>query len=100
MSEKFEMYGEEHDKPSIEQVAWVFKHLDDHLREGGSYRYLIYERMGFGLEAYVPLYEHGGMNLSNAFFDVRELEKEDTNYDETVETNNRRRVNVSFCSNS
>jgi len=47
-------------------TAWVFKHIVDHAREGGSYRYLIYERLGFGPEAYVPLCEHG-MTISNEF---------------------------------
>jgi hypothetical protein len=47
-------------------TAWVFKHIVDHAREGGSYRYLIYERLGFGTEAYVPLCEHG-MTISNEF---------------------------------
>lgn len=47
-------------------AAWVFKALNEHMREGGTYRYLIYHRLGFAEDAYVPLYEAGGMNLSNA----------------------------------
>ena len=43
----------------------MFRALNDHLREGGSFRYLIYERLGFEGE-YVRLYQAGGMNLSNA----------------------------------
>jgi hypothetical protein len=53
-------------RPPIEHVAWVMKHIAEHLREGGSYRYLIYDRMGFGPEAYLPLYEAGGLEISNA----------------------------------
>lgn len=48
-------------------TAWVFKHIVDHAKEGGSFRYLIYERLGFEHDAYVPLYQAGGMTISNEF---------------------------------
>lgn len=48
-------------------TAWVFRNIVDHAKEGGSYRYLIYDRLGFGTDAYVPLYEAGGMEISNEF---------------------------------
>ena len=48
-------------------TAWVFRNIVDHAMQGGSYRYLIYERLGFGTEAYVPLYDAGGMEISNEF---------------------------------
>lgn len=48
-------------------AAWVFGHVCAHAREGGSYRYLIYERLGFDTDAYVPLYLAGGMDISNEF---------------------------------
>jgi hypothetical protein len=38
--------------------------LFEHARDGGSFRYLIYERLGFGQDAYVPLCGDG-MELSN-----------------------------------
>ena len=47
-------------------TAWVMKHIVDHAREGGSYRYLIYERLGFGLDAYAPLCDNG-LTISNEF---------------------------------
>jgi len=47
-------------------VQWVFRHLVEHAAEGGSYRYLIYERLGFGPEAYAPLCSDG-LTISNAF---------------------------------
>lgn len=50
-------------------VAWVFEALSDHEREGGTFRHLIYDRLGFGGSAYVPLYEAGGMVVSNALND-------------------------------
>lgn len=48
-------------------TAWVFTNIVRHAMEGGSYRYLIYYRLGFGPEAYVPLYDAGGMEISNEF---------------------------------
>ena len=54
-------------KPTVEQVAWVFKQIMDNCKGGGgTYRYLIYDRMGFDLDAYAPLYEAGGMAINNA----------------------------------
>ena len=47
-------------------TRWVMKHIVDHAREGGSYRYLIYTRLGFGPEAYVPLCDDG-LTISNEF---------------------------------
>ncbi len=48
-------------------AAWVFKAIVEHAQEGGSFRYLIYDRLGFGPDAYLPLYEAGGMTISNEF---------------------------------
>jgi len=45
----------------------VIRKIVDHGREGGTFRYLIYDRLGFGPEAYVPLYLAGGMHISNHF---------------------------------
>ena len=44
-------------------TAWVFKNIVDHAKEGGSYRYLIYDRLGFEDDAYVTLFESGGMEI-------------------------------------
>lgn len=48
-------------------TAWVFKHIVKHAKEGGSFRYLIYDRLGFKQDAYAPLYMSGGMVISNEF---------------------------------
>lgn len=48
-------------------TAWVFRNIVDHAQEGGSFRFLIYGRLGFNTDAYVPLYEAGGMEISNEF---------------------------------
>lgn len=53
-------------KPSHYQVAWVFRHLINHLRNPGTFRLLIYERMGFKYKVYHTLYDAGGMSLTNA----------------------------------
>jgi len=47
-------------------TKWVMKHIVAHASEGGSYRYLIYERLGFGPEAYAPLCSDG-LTISNEF---------------------------------
>jgi hypothetical protein len=47
------------------------------MKEGGTYRYLIYDRLGFGPEAYTALYVNGGMDLSNACFEIRTRDKEE-----------------------
>lgn len=48
-------------------TAWVMQNICDHAREGGSFRYLIYGRLNFGFDAYFPLYQAGGMEISNHF---------------------------------
>jgi hypothetical protein len=60
-------------KPTIEQVSWVFAHLRDGIKETGSYRYMIYHRLGFDQSAYCPLYLAGGMDITNAFIDAEEF---------------------------
>lgn len=52
-------------KPTVEQVEYIFKKLNDHIKEGGTFRYLIYNRLGFNKDAYSKLYLAGGMNISN-----------------------------------
>lgn len=54
-------------------TQWVFKHVVEHAREGGSYRYLIYDRLGFGPEAYVPLC-NDGLTISNEF-DISQMDE-------------------------
>lgn len=62
------------EKPTIEQTAWVFSHICDHLLEGGTFRYLIHNRLGYPPSAYQPLYEAGGMTISNALGNIYDLE--------------------------
>ena len=54
-------------------AAWVFKHITAQAQQGGSFRYLIYNRLGFGTDAYVPLYDAGGMEISNSLFDADKI---------------------------
>jgi hypothetical protein len=53
-------------------TAWVCKHILDHAREGGSYRYLIYDRLGFDMDAYGVLQEAGALEISNQF-DIQKM---------------------------
>lgn len=57
-------------------TAYLFRVLVQHAKEGGSFRYLIYERLGFGADAYMPLYLAGGMTISNEFA-LTEVSEED-----------------------
>ena len=54
------------DETKLAITAWVMKHIIEHATEGGSFRYLIYDRLGFGPEAYVPLCADG-LTISNEF---------------------------------
>jgi len=40
--------------------------IHNHCVEGGSFRYLIYDRLGLKPSAYQPMHEVGGMAFSNA----------------------------------
>lgn len=48
-------------------TAWVFAAIVAHARDRGTFRFLIYDRLGFGPDAYLPLYDAGGMDISNDF---------------------------------
>lgn len=65
------------DRPPLEHTAWVFEKICDHLFEGGTFRYLIYDRMGYGPEAYTPLYRAGGIAISNAFSELKDYYEND-----------------------
>ncbi len=43
----------------LQIIREVFSALRDNFIEGGTYRYLIYQRLGLGLDAYGPLYDAG-----------------------------------------
>lgn len=63
------------DKPTVEQTAWVLEKLIEHMEHGGSFRYLIYDRMGYPTgKTYALLYPYG-MTLSNAFHDLAAYRK-------------------------
>lgn len=51
----------------LDITAEVFNAVVENAVEGGSFRYLIYDRLGFDLDAYVPLYSAGGMTITNEF---------------------------------
>ena len=47
-------------------AAWVMKHIVDHAKDGGTFRYLIYTRLGLDISAYVTLCSDG-ITISNEF---------------------------------
>jgi len=63
-------------KPTLNQIAWVLSHLNNAMDCGASYRYLIYDLMGFNVEsgAYCALYPEG-MNLTNLFCEYETLKE-------------------------
>lgn len=46
---------------------FIFRQISDHAAEGGSYRYLIYNRLGFGPDAYAVLQCAGALDVSNDY---------------------------------
>jgi hypothetical protein len=61
------------------------KAICDHARESGTYRYLIYERMGFGFDAYAPMMFAGALDISNEFVLVQTgLEQADKHHGQAI----------------
>lgn len=56
-------------------TEYVFNAIMDHATEGGSYRYLIYDRLGFDMDAYGSLM--AGLDISNEFVIGEPLPEED-----------------------
>ena len=57
-----------------EEFEIVLKTLEAiwaHMQEGGTHRYLIYNRLGFGNEYYMGFHPVA-LNISNFIFDARE----------------------------
>jgi len=48
-------------------TAYVFEKICEHAKSRGTFRYLIYDRLGFETDAYTLLYGAGGMTISNEF---------------------------------
>lgn len=48
-------------------TEYVFSKLVEHAADDGTFRHLIYSRLGFREDAYAPLYTAGGMTISNEF---------------------------------
>jgi hypothetical protein len=63
---EFDALVEKYDNQTkLDIAAWVISKIDEHGADPRSFRSLIYGGLGFGPEAYVPLYEAGGMNITN-----------------------------------
>ena len=59
----------------LQHTEYVFKALLAHLYEGGTFRTLIYRRLGFKHDSYCDLYYAGGLAISNALFEAGEEDK-------------------------
>jgi len=59
----------------IAVAVQVLSSILDNAREGGTFRYLIYDRLGFSPDAYVPLYYAGGMHVTDNFVLTDHLEQ-------------------------
>lgn len=55
-------------------TAVVFKHIKAHMGSSGTYRYLIYDRLGFGPDAYAVLMD--GLYISNFIHDANASSKQ------------------------
>ena len=53
-------------------TAWVCEKILDHGRGGGSYLYLIYDRLGFDMDSYAVLQNAGALEISNQF-DIQKM---------------------------
>ena len=62
---------EESNRPTAQQVVWVFRCLSAHLIEGGTFESLIRDRMGFVADDYDVLLSAGGMEISNALNEAK-----------------------------
>ena len=54
-------------------TAWVMEKILAHATSGGSYRYLIYDRLGFDMDAYGVLQGAGALEISNQF-DIQKMD--------------------------
>lgn len=59
--------GELDDSQRIKIVADTFRAIVEFAHEGGTFRGLIYEKLGLSENAYTPLYLAGGMTITNSF---------------------------------
>lgn len=65
-------------KPTVEQVSWVFRNIIENAGKG-TFRYLIYDKMGFEEKDYYDLYVSGGMAINNAMLKWHEGTNESDN---------------------
>ena len=53
-------------------AAWTFDALRASWAQGGTYRYLVYEALGFGPASYALLMDAGALELHNALGELDE----------------------------
>jgi hypothetical protein len=52
------------DKPTVAQIAWIFKHLCDHLDQGGNFSKMM-ERLELSIDSYPQLMAAGAVEVVN-----------------------------------
>lgn len=57
------------EKPTANQIAWVFEQIIKNAEAGGNFRNLVYDLMGLSKEDYLLLYEAGGLNINQIMLD-------------------------------
>lgn len=62
-----EIWAEMSYEQRLAAADYIFRKITEHAKEGGSYRYLIYERLGFGPDAYAVLQFAGALDVSNDY---------------------------------
>jgi len=53
------------EKPTPEQAAWVISQVADMINEGGTFRYLVYNKLGYDTSEYGRFMSAGGMTVTN-----------------------------------
>lgn len=65
------------DEDRLALCCYLFSVLSEHLREGGTYRMLLYDRLGLGLEAYGAMQFAGALDVHNALIEAHNRRREE-----------------------
>lgn len=66
--EDYDQLVEKYDyETKLDIACWVMSKVDKFGRDPGSFRYFIYQLLGFNTDAYVPMYYANTMGFTNEF---------------------------------
>jgi len=60
-----DVWDELTDDQRIASAMVIFEAIHKHIEMGGTFRHLIYDKLGFDMNAYLPLYSSNGLTISN-----------------------------------